>query len=178
MNITCQISKKDFTAYINFLQQRVGRLAKIPLSWRAVSWVLLVLLFVSVDRILKTDLIRELLPVSADTFLMVFAAIVFLGYNCLYFKVSSARMISMMATEGGPFVGDFSLELVSDGFVVTSPYIQGKYDWKVIQDVEENEDFIYILIDNGGGLQIPKSIFSSPQETQDFVEIFASKARG
>ena len=138
MKITYRISKQDFTVYIKFVQQRLGRLARIPLSWRAVSWVLLVLLFVSADRILKTNLIRELLPVSADTSFIVFAAIVLISYFCLYFKVLNARMVSMMASEDGPFLGDFSLESVADGFVVTNQHSQTKFDWNAVHAVEEN----------------------------------------
>ncbi len=178
MNITYKISKQDFTAYIKFVQRRVGRLARIPLSWRAVSWVLLVLLIVSVDRLLKTDLIRELLPVSAGTSFVVLVAIVFIGYFLLYFKVLNARTISMMATEGGPYIGDISLEVVSDGLVVTGRCTQGKFDWDAIRAVEENEGYVYIMIDNGSGLQIPISAFSSPQDKRDFLETFSSKVRG
>ncbi len=178
MNVTYRLSKQDYTTYIKFVQQRVCRLARIPLSWRAVAWVLLVLLFFLVNRLLKTDLIRELLPLSVDTSLTVFAAIVFVGGFVLYFKILSNRMISMMVTEGGPFLGEFSLESVSDGFVVRGQHSQTNFDWDAIQAVEENEGYIFVLIDNGAGLVIPKSAFSSPQEKQYFLETFASNIRG
>jgi hypothetical protein len=178
MNVTYRLSKQDYTAYIKFVQRRVCRLARIPLSWRAVAWVLLVPLFVLVIRLLETDLIRELLPVSVDTSFAAFVAIVFVGYFVFYFKTLNKRIISMMVTEGGPFLGDFSLEWVSDGFVVRGQHTKTKFDWDAIQAVEENEGYIFILIDNAAGLVIPKSAFSLPQEKQYFLETFASKIRG
>ena len=45
MKVTYRLSKQDYTTYFKFVQRRLGRLSRIPLSWRAVAWVLLVLLF-------------------------------------------------------------------------------------------------------------------------------------
>ena len=177
MKITYRISKQDNAAYLKFIQRRVARLAKIPLSWKVAVWVLLVALFVLADRLSKSDLIRELLPVSADTSMVVFMAIVFGGFSYLYLKILNNRMISMMATEDGPYIGDFSLETVSDGFVGTTKCSQGRFDWNAVCAVEENDGYVYIMIDNGSGLPIPVSAFSSPQEKRDFVEIFTSKMR-
>ena len=177
MKITYRISRQENAAYIKFIQRRVARLARIPLSWKIAVWVLLVALFALADRLSKSDPIRELLPVSADTSMVVFMAIVFGGFSYLYLKILNDRMISMMATEDGPYIGDFSLETVSDGFVATTKWTQGKFDWNAVCAVEENEGYVYLMIDNGSGLPIPESAFSSPQEKRDFVEVVTSRMR-
>ena len=115
-------------------------------------------------------------PLSFYLLVIVFlmAAIVCL-IPAIKLRLSSLRM---QVSENGPLLGSTELIIEPDGLVIDRRVVKSKYLWAAFQGVEIQKNAVILPIDNGIGIIIPASAFSSDAERYDFAAVISKRLEG
>ena len=90
-------------------------------------------------------------------------------------RLSSLRM---QVSENGPLLGSTELIIEPDGLVIDRRVLKSKYLWAAFQGVEIQKNAVILPIDNGIGIIIPASAFSSDAERYDFAAVISKRLEG
>ena len=85
------------------------------------------------------------------------------------------KMLRMQISDDGPLLGLTKLRVEPDGIVVERDRMNAKYLWGAFQGVETAKNALVLPIDNGIGLIIPASAFSSDAERFAFAAEVAKR---
>ncbi len=89
-------------------------------------------------------------------------------------RLSSLRM---QVSENGPLLGSTELTIEPDGLVIDRKVVKSKYLWAAFQSVEIQKNAVILPIDNGIGIIIPASAFSSDAERYDFAAVVSKRLK-
>jgi hypothetical protein len=77
--------------------------------------------------------------------------------------------LRLQVSDDGPLLGPKAVSIEEDGLVFDRPLIRSKYLWGALQGVEISNHALVLPIDNGIGLIIPASAFSTDAARYAFV---------
>jgi len=86
--------------------------------------------------------------------------------------------LRMQLSENGPLLGSTELTIEPDGLVIERRLVKSKYLWAAFQGIEIQTNAVILPIDNGIGIIIPGSAFSSDAERHDFAAVIAQRLEG
>ena len=86
--------------------------------------------------------------------------------------------LRMQVSENGPLLGSTELTIEPDGLVIERRLVKSKYLWAAFQGIEIQTNAVILPIDNGIGIIIPGSAFSSDAERHDFAAVIAQRLEG
>jgi hypothetical protein len=89
-------------------------------------------------------------------------------------RLSSLRM---QVSDDGPLLGTTRLIIEPDGLVIDREVVKSKYLWAAFQGVEIQKNAVILPIDNGIGIIIPASAFSSDAERYDFAAVVSKRLK-
>ncbi len=81
------------------------------------------------------------------------------------------KTLRLQVSDEGPFLGSTRLIVEPDGLLVDRKLMKAKYLWSAFQGVEVAKNAVILPVDNGIGIIIPASAFSSDAERYDFAAI-------
>jgi hypothetical protein len=87
-------------------------------------------------------------------------------------RLSSLRM---QVSDDGPLLGSTELTIEPDGLVIDRRVVKSKYLWATFQGVQIVRNAVILPIDNGIGIVIPSSAFSSDAERYDFAAVISKR---
>lgn len=94
-----------------------------------------------------------------------YLAIIICLFAAILFLIPAARlrlrMLRLQVSDDGPYLGPTQLNIEPDGLIVERRYVRSKYLWAAFQGVEIASDAVILPIDNGIGIIVPASAFSS-----------------
>jgi uncharacterized integral membrane protein len=88
------------------------------------------------------------------------------------------KTLRMQISDDGPFLGSTKLTVESDGLMVDRAALKSKFLWPAFQGVEIAKNAVILPLDNGMGLIVPASAFTSDAERYDFVARVSKQLEG
>ena len=85
--------------------------------------------------------------------------------------------LRMQVSDNGPLLGSTKLIIEPDGLVIDRKVVKSKYLWAAFQGVEIQKNAVILPIDNGIGIIIPASAFSSDAERYDFAAVVSKRLK-
>jgi hypothetical protein len=85
--------------------------------------------------------------------------------------------LRMQVSDDGPLLGPTRLIIEPDGLVIERKVVKSKYLWAAFQGVEIQKNAVILPIDNGIGIIIPASAFSSDAERYDFAALVSQRLK-
>jgi hypothetical protein len=85
------------------------------------------------------------------------------------------KTLRLQVSDDGPLLGSTELTVEPDGLVIDRRLMKSKYLWAAFQGVEIQKNAVILPIDNGIGIIIPGSAFSSDAERYDFVAVISKR---
>lgn len=181
------VTPEDFGAYATYTQRRAmlrapgvlfRMLGALAIGFAAVlAGLIIVAAQKSEAPIINAGAYTEL--AVAGVLLALAAIAVFAGL------IPAIRMqknaAAAFVSEDGPLTGDFLLEASADGLVVTGSHMQTVFRWSAFEAIESRNGAVYLIVDAGAGVIVPKSAFETKEERLQFMaqanELFEA-ARG
>ena len=169
------LTRDDYSAYIKHMQARIGKLARMRLWEKLLIWcffvgcVISILHFITNENVLGLSL-RWKYAVSSALFLFCIG-----GMTATYFFTLARRMTQAMVSDDSPLLGDYKVEVLEDGVVMSNAHAEAKFAWSMFRYIVDDPEYIYLLHDNGVGTVIPKRAFNSAREVQDFLTAIDAK---
>jgi hypothetical protein len=106
-------------------------------------------------------------PLSAYLLLILFLVLAILAL------LPAARLrlktLRMQVSDDGPLLGDTELAIEEDGLRVDRRTLKAKYLWTAFQGVELSKNAIILPVDNGIGIIVPASAFTSDADRLEFA---------
>lgn len=101
------------------------------------------------------------------------ASILWFIFYPKYFRGEIARRVKKMLEEGNNenLFNQRSLELTSDGITEKSSIGKSHIHWAKINHLEETADYFYIYISSVSAHIVPKRVFGSLREQENFAQI-------
>jgi hypothetical protein len=172
--MTFDITFRDFRFLQGYMMRRIftrnrgkyaGALAGVVLC--AVFLALAIVINVNPHRAigLAGFSIRYPLSVYLLIIFSLVAAIVCL-FPAVRLRLNTLRL---QVSDNGPFLGPTSLTIEPDGLTVDRKVMRAKYLWAAFQGVEIARNAVILPLDNGIGLIIPATAFSSDAARYDFA---------
>src|SRR5262249_26776029 len=84
-------------------------------------------------------------------------------------------MLRMQVSDDGPALGPTILSLEDDGLLIERKFVRTKYLWPAFRNIEMVKNAIILTVDNGIGLIVPASAFSSDAARFDFAAVVAKR---
>ena len=92
------------------------------------------------------------------------------GIFCLIPAIKLRQQpLRMQVSDDGPLLGSTKLTVESDGLTVDRAMMKSKYLWAAFQSVEISKNAVILPVDNGFGVIVPASTFSSDAKRYEFV---------
>jgi hypothetical protein len=85
------------------------------------------------------------------------------------------KTLRLQVSDDGPLLGPTKLTIEPDGLVVDRKLVKSKYLWAAFQGVEIAKNAVILPIDNGIGVIIPASAFSTDAERYDFAAVISKR---
>ncbi len=85
------------------------------------------------------------------------------------------KTLRLQVSDDGPLLGSTELTIEPDGLIIDRRVVKSKYLWGAFQGVEIQKNAVILPIDNGIGLIIPASAFSSDAERYDFAAVISKR---
>jgi uncharacterized integral membrane protein len=85
------------------------------------------------------------------------------------------KTLRLQVSDNGPFLGSTKLIIESDGLVVDRKVMRSKYLWAAFQGVEIARNAVVLAVDNGIGIIIPASAFSTDAERYEFAAVISKQ---
>ena len=79
------------------------------------------------------------------------------------------RTLRMQVSKKSPFLGETTLVMDEDGLTIERPLMRSKYLWAAFQGVDIVKNALILPVDNGIGIVIPASAFSSDAARYSFA---------
>jgi YcxB-like protein len=83
--------------------------------------------------------------------------------------------LRLQVSDDGPLLGSTELIIEPDGLVIDRRVVKSKYLWAAFQGIEILKNAVILPIDNGIGIIIPASAFSSDAERYDFAAVISKR---
>jgi len=87
----------------------------------------------------------------------------------IYVIFSMKRRIMKLVDNSPGIIGEHIVEVNASGLYSSTSINQSQYLWNGIQELRQNQEFIYIYINNIQGFIIPKRSFASKAEENEFM---------
>lgn len=68
----------------------------------------------------------------------------------------------------GVFRAIRKFRMTPEGFIVESELFKTMFDWRTIQTFEENDDYLFLFVDNSASVVVPKYAFSNDDSLTSF----------
>ncbi len=96
--------------------------------------------------------------------------LIFVAFIILFvgLKIYNSKVKSLIFEKGGLFLSRFSFEIQRDCLIHFMADNRHEYQWKNVKEVEQTEDYIFVFLDRGAALYIPKHGFSSEKDFEIF----------
>jgi hypothetical protein len=85
------------------------------------------------------------------------------------------KTLRLQVSDDGPFLGSTTLTIEPDGLVIDRKLVKSKYLWAAFQGVEIAKNAVILPVDNGIGVIIPASAFSTDAARYDFAAIISKR---
>ena len=85
------------------------------------------------------------------------------------------KTLRLQVSDDGPFLGSTRLIVEPDGLLVDRKVMKTKYLWSAFQGIEIAKNAVILPVDNGIGLIIPSSAFSSDAERYEFAAVISKR---
>ena len=79
------------------------------------------------------------------------------------------KTLRLQVSDTSPLFGPTTMSVEPDGLLIDRPLMKTKYLWPAFRNVEIAKNAIVLAIDNGIGLIVPASAFTSDAERYDFA---------
>lgn len=156
MKITYDTTKED---YWNFNKYVMFKNPKMRIS--IFSSIFLFILIVFIGIFIYTDsLIYSIVTTILATLIFVI----------ITQKSTKRRIINLVENEDG-ILGEHTIEINKDELKEYTKNNSSSWNWNGIKSIEDNEDYIFIFINNLLGHVIPKRGFNSQEECKKFYNL-------
>lgn len=85
------------------------------------------------------------------------------------------KTLRLQVSDDGPFLGSTKLTIEPDGLLVDRKLMKSKYLWGAFQGVEIAKNAVILPVDNGIGVIIPASAFSSDAARYEFAATISKR---
>ena len=85
--------------------------------------------------------------------------------------------LRMQVSDDGPLLGTTKLVVEPDGLLIERQVVKSKYLWAAFQGVELQKNAVILPIDNGIGIIIPASAFSSDADRYEFAAAVSKRVK-
>ena len=92
-------------------------------------------------------------------------------------KIYSSKVRPLIFEEDGLYLSPQKFEIHQDYLLQKMGENQYRYKWRYVKEVEKTKDYIYIFIDRGAALYIPRHGFESEEQYESFCEALNSHAK-
>ena len=168
MPLNYETTRKDYADYNKYVGKRLLGFMPNARRWNYICLVGIIcfaLAFVVAFRLFG-------IGGSTITRLMFFFGLIVPSLLVLFVVGMGYRKawINACVADNGLVLGSRSISLEPDGITTKTEFSQCKFAWEMIQAVEEDKEIIYLFIDNGFAIQVPKRAFPSENEMRAFME--------
>ncbi len=159
MRLEIQITRQDYLNFnlYHFKKKSLVRTLLIGLAG-------LLILQYSLNKE-KTSLNIATLIISSLLYIAIFTII-------MYFNLSKSKSIPK---DDGSFLGKKVYEFLDDHIAFNDKDSEGRFQWRAIKSLEENNKAFYLYLDTIMALVIPKRYFIDKTEEQTFRSYVQSK---
>ncbi len=84
------------------------------------------------------------------------------------FKLYSFRLSKLIFSENGIFLSTQKFKIEDNYLLLYMGANEFKYNWKTFKNIEKTDDYIYLFIDRGVALYIPRHGFQTIENYDDF----------
>lgn len=92
-------------------------------------------------------------------------------------KIYSSKVRPLIFEENGLYLSPQKFEIHQDYLLQSMGENQYRYQWKYVKEVEKTNEYIYLYIDRGAALYIPRHGFASDESYDAFYEALYSSAK-
>ena len=92
-------------------------------------------------------------------------------------KIYSSKVRSLIFEENGLYLSPQKFQIEENFLLQSLGENQYRYLWKYVKEVEKTKEYIYLFIDRGAALYIPRHAFSSDENYDAFYESLYSHAK-
>jgi len=85
------------------------------------------------------------------------------------------KTLRLQVSDDGPLLGSTKLIIEPDGLIVERSVMKAKYLWAAFQGVEIAKNAVILPVDNGIGVIVSASAFSSDAERYDFAAVISKR---
>jgi hypothetical protein len=140
---------------------------------RVLASVVLCALLIALAIVANIDPYLPMRLLGMGYTLSVYVAIIFCLSGAIFALMPTVKArlaaLRLQVSDDGPLLGPKAVSIEEDGLVFDRPLIRSKYLWGALQGVEISNHALVLPIDNGIGLIIPASAFSTDAARYAFV---------
>jgi uncharacterized integral membrane protein len=85
------------------------------------------------------------------------------------------KTLRLQISDDGPLLGPTKLTVGADGLTIDRRVLRTTYSWAAFQGVDIVKNAVILTVDNGFGVIIPASAFSSNAERYDFAALISKR---
>jgi hypothetical protein len=85
------------------------------------------------------------------------------------------RVVNLATDNKDDFIRTITLDVVDDGIATASELGTGKLNWAAIQQIDVDENYVYLILPSVNVLTIPRRAFSDADMLQQFLTMLRSR---
>jgi len=155
MTVDTKITRRDFRAFVSFVARQGNPALRFlePFLFGGGCAVIL-------------NLLGALFHIEYHGQTMIITLVASIATILLFVGFRSRRLFP---ANGGLVLGSKRITLSADGLRQSSEHHDSFYRWSLVRRIGETPQHIFIMLDRNAGLIIPRSSFSTPQESESFL---------
>lgn len=167
MIISFRLDRCDFSALQKIAQERINRTAKTNsrmLLFNVAAWIPMGMFFTGMSQLFR-DNPHLWVDLGLTTGALAIGIAAVVASNRYWRK---RVMVSLLADDSW-FLKDQEIHICKDGILQRAAFGEAIFKWNSFHAVEEDDERLFLFLDNAQGLIIPKSAVQSQEELRELT---------